>query len=71
MSGSRIEAYMGGGEEGGNRAAEVPLTGLRVWREGSVRVGELLRVEVCVFPHTFLDVSFDLRGENIFVFTSV
>lgn len=31
--------------EGGG-ASEVPVTGLRVWGEGSVRVGELLRVEV-------------------------
>lgn len=30
----------------GGGALEVPVTGLRVWGKGSVRVGELLRVEV-------------------------
>lgn len=69
MSGGRTEAYMWGPGAGG--ASDVPVTGLRVWREGSVRVGEQLRVEVWVFPHTFLDIGFDLRGKNIFVLALV
>lgn len=54
-----------GGFRGGGGALEVPVTGLRVWGEGSMRVGELLRVEVGVFPHAFLDVGFDLRGRTV------
>lgn len=37
------------------------LRGLWVWWEGSVGVGELLRVEIRIFPHSLLDVCLDLR----------
>lgn len=63
-TGCRRHDYAVLSEEEGRWRAE-----LRVRGEGSVCVGELLRVEVRVFSHSSLNICFDLRGKKVSMVT--